>query len=65
MSKVVSLSKVRAECKADGAFLNLLQQDIAHNPERIEPVPAALLDRMARIRATAERIRRDTELLEG
>ncbi|WP_301152124.1 hypothetical protein [Metapseudomonas otitidis] len=64
-SNVVSLNKVRAELKADGAFLKLLEQDIAQNPECIEPLPSGLLDRMARIRAKAEENRRRTELLEG
>lgn len=64
-SNVVSLAKVRAELKADGAFLHLLQQDIEKHPERVEPISAVLLDRMARIRAKAAESRRRTELLEG
>lgn len=65
---VVSISAKREEQKAKAAFLDLLHADIGDNPDRIEPIPASLFDRMARIRAQAEKNRErraSTELLEG
>lgn len=63
--KVVSITAKRDEREAKTAFLGLLDEDIAKNPDRIEPIPAELFGRMARLRAKAEANRARTELLEG
>ncbi|MNR10496.1 hypothetical protein D3C85_1267520 [compost metagenome] len=63
--KVVSIAARRIERDADSAFLGLLNEDIAKNPDRIEPIPAGIFDRMSRLRAKAEANRARTELLEG
>lgn len=65
MSKIVSLTKFRAQSDEKAAFLGLLRKNIEQNPEQIAPIPVGLLDRMARIREQAEKKRKETELLEG
>lgn len=63
--KVVSIATKRSEQGAEEAFLDLLHADISEIPERIQPIPAPLLERMARLRAKAEANRSRTSLLEG
>lgn len=63
--KVVLITAKRAEREAKEAFLGLLEDDIAKNPDRVEPIPSSLFERMARLRAKAEESRARTELLEG
>ncbi|MFK3815745.1 hypothetical protein ACI2KG_03935 [Pseudomonas sp. NPDC089407] len=64
-AKVVSLAAEREAQEAKKAFLELLHADISENPERIEPIPASLLNRMDRLRAKAQANRERSELLEG
>lgn len=64
-AKVMSLAAEREAQEAKKAFLGLLHADISENPERIEPIPASLLNRMDRLRAKAQANRERSELLEG
>jgi hypothetical protein len=66
MSKgnVVSIEERRAEVRTESEFLDLLDQDIKHRPEGVQPIPSSLFLQMDEIRALADRNRR-RELLKG
>ncbi|MBI6897901.1 MULTISPECIES: hypothetical protein [Pseudomonas] len=63
--KVAFLAAEREAQEAKKAFLELVHADITEHPERIEPIPASLLNRMAHLRARAQVNRERDELLEG
>lgn len=62
--KVVSFADHKAAALEQAAFLQLLDTDIAANPEQVQPLAPSLFRRMDAIRARAEANRRE-ELLEG
>ncbi|MNE96140.1 putative regulator PrlF [compost metagenome] len=64
-AQVVSIAAEREAQEAKKAFLELLHADISENPERIQPIPSSLLNRMAHLRARAQANRERSELLEG
>ncbi|WP_422402991.1 hypothetical protein [Pseudomonas sp. GZD-209] len=63
--KVTFLAAEREAQEAKKAFLELVHADISEHPERIQPIPSALLNRMGHLRAKAQANRERTELLEG
>ncbi len=63
--KVAFLAAEREAQEAKKAFLELVHADITEHPERIQPIPASLLKRMAHLRARAQVNRERDELLEG
>lgn len=64
-AQVVSIAAEREAQEAKKAFLELLHADISETPERIEPIPVSLLNRMDRLRAKAQSNRERSDLLEG
>jgi len=54
-AKVVSFASKRAEHNKEEAFLELLQEDIDKNPEKVRPVTKALFDRIESLRLKAEK----------
>jgi len=66
-SKVsVALLAIEREAQeAPKAILELVHTDITDNPERLQPIPASLLSRMADLRARAQANRKRTVLFEG
>lgn len=63
--KVALLAAEREAQEAKRAFLELVHADITEHPERIQSIPASLLNRMAHLRARAQTNRERNELLEG
>ena len=51
--------------EAEKAILKLVHTDMTENPERLQPIPASLLSRMADLRARAQANRKRTVLFEG
>ncbi|MCU7239999.1 MULTISPECIES: hypothetical protein [Pseudomonas] len=51
--------------KAEKAILELVHMDMTEKPERLQPIPASLLSRMADLRARAQANRKRTVLFEG
>lgn len=64
-AQVVYMAAERDAQKVKKAFLQLVHADLIENTERIEPIPAALLTRMERLRAKARANRNCSDLLEG
>lgn len=62
---VVLLTVEHEAQEAQKAILELVHTDITENPERLQPIPASLLSRMADLRARAQANRKRTVLFEG
>ena len=65
MSKdnVIQFGPRKAQARQDAGFLELLDDDIKSNPERIVPIPQDLFTRMDALMAIAKS-NREEELLE-
>ncbi|BCJ07706.1 hypothetical protein PRtIB026_A26020 [Pseudomonas sp. RtIB026] len=64
----VNVALLAIECEAQEAqkaILELVHTDITENPERLQPIPASLLSRIAGLRARAQANRKRTVLFEG
>jgi len=63
-AKVACIAAEREAQEAKQGFLGLLHEDMASAPEKIQPIPAPLLSRMAALRAKAKANRERNEPLE-
>lgn len=66
-AQVVSIIAEREAQESKKAFLEMLHDDLSRNPNRVEPIPASLFERMDKLlaKAKANRDRDRTEQLEG